>query len=157
MAVTVDWQAKVVESTASITDIVAFKDALRDLEDDAIGMLYPPIITYKRLGLGGGAFFHAVDFINGYILRFPVPGNYEIVGNIGAVIDPLPGVFVDRLKSSAFATVVGEGGAAGPTVVEIADEIMARLNATTIPTNVKRVNDVLITGAGVPGNSMRPA
>jgi hypothetical protein len=110
MAITVDWASKIVNATSSITDIVAFKDTLRDLEDNDDGILYPPIITYKRLDLGGGAFFHAVDFINEYRLRFSIAGNYTIVGNISAAIVPVAGVFVDRTKSAAFATVAGTGG-----------------------------------------------
>jgi hypothetical protein len=40
---------------------------------------------------------------------------------------------------------------------DIAAAVLAALNATTIPVDVKKVNSVTITGAGVPGNSMRPA
>ena len=118
MTISIDWANQLVVSTASITDIVAFKDALRDFEDDDVGVLYPPIITYKRLDLGGGAYFHAVDFINGWQLQFPNAGNYTVIGNIGATIVPVAGVFVDRTKSAAFATVAGSGG--GATAAEIA-------------------------------------
>lgn len=112
MAITVDWPNKVVLSTASIPDIVAFKDDLRLLEESEVGVLYPPILTYKKVDLGGGGFFHAVDFINGYQLKFPNPGNFSIIGNIGATVVPVAGVFVDRTKASAFATVAGGGGGA---------------------------------------------
>jgi hypothetical protein len=120
MAISVDWAARIVNSTASITDIVAFKDILRDLEDNEDGILHPPIITYKRLDLGGGAFFHAVDFVNGYQLRFPNAGSYEVIGNIGAAIVPVPGVFVDRIKSAAFATIAGSGSSGGLTTDQAA-------------------------------------
>lgn len=112
MTISVDWTNKLVLSTGSIMDIVAFKDALRDFEDDDIGILYAPIITYKKLDLGSGAYFHAVDFINGYQLKFPNAGNYLVIGNIGATIVPVAGVFVDRTKSAAYAvTSIGAGGA----------------------------------------------
>lgn len=107
MAITIDWQNKLVESTASITDIVAFKDTIRELEDDPEGVVYPAVISYKRLDLGGGAFFHAVELINGYQMKFPNPGTYSIVGNIGGDIVPVSGVYVERLKAAAFATVSG--------------------------------------------------
>jgi hypothetical protein len=123
MAISVDWQAKRVISTASITDVVAFKDAIRDLEDDATGMLYDSIITYKRVDLGGGAYFHAVDFINGYELYFPNAGNYTIIGNINAAIVPVAGVFVDRTKAAAFATVAGSGGG-GSTPEQIWEHVI---------------------------------
>ena len=117
MTISIDWANKLVLSTASITDIVAFKDTLRDFEDDDVGMLYDPIISYKRLDLGGGAYFHGVDFINGYQLKFPNPGNYVIIGNIGATIVPIAGVFVDRTKSAAFATT--SVGATGVTPEDV--------------------------------------
>lgn len=104
MAITVDWINKIVNTTSDILDLPAFKDTLRDLEDDAIGMLYPPIITYKRIDLGGGAYFHAVDFINGYKLKFPILGEYIINGNLNAEIIKDAGVYVERKTSAAFAT-----------------------------------------------------
>jgi hypothetical protein len=119
--ITVDWPNKLVLSTASITDIVAFKDAVRDLEDDDIGMLYPPIITYKKVDLGGGAYFHAIDAINGYQLKFPSAGNYSVIGNINMPIVPVAGVFVVQTKAAAFATVAGSGGGITPT--QVADAV----------------------------------
>lgn len=110
MAITIDWDNKLVVSTGSIDDIVSFKDTIRDYEDDPTGMLYPAIITYKRVDIGGGAFFHAVDFINGYRIKFPVDGSYTITGNINAPIVHDAGVYVERKTSAAFSTVAGEGG-----------------------------------------------
>ena len=148
MTISIDWANKLVLSTASITDIVAFKDTLRGFEDDDIGMLYDPIIQYKRVDLGGGAYFHDVPFINGYQLKFPNAGNYTVIGNIGATIVPVVGVFVDRTKSAAFATVAGTGGSSGPTTAEITAAVMAALNATAIPVNMTQVKGQVITGAG---------
>lgn len=121
--ISVDWVNKIVESTASITDLPAFKDTIRDLEDDAVGVLYQPIISYKKVNLGGGAFFHAVDFINGYQLKFPNPGNYSIIGNLGAVIVPVAGVYVERQSAAAFATTAS--GGSGPTAQSIREEMDA--------------------------------
>ena len=125
MTISVDWENKLVLSTASIPDIVAFKDTIRDLEDDATGMLYDPIIAYKRVDLGGGAFFHDVPFINGYQLMFPNAGSYTVSGNIGATIVPVAGVFVVQTKAAAFATVTGSGGGGGtaPTAEENANAV----------------------------------
>jgi hypothetical protein len=47
-------------------------------------------------------------------------------------------------------------GGSTPTTEQIADAVLAALNGATIPVNIKKVNDVTIQGAGVPGNSMRP-
>lgn len=131
MAISIDWGARRVVSTASILDIVEFKDTIRDLEDNSEGVLYPPVITYKRLDLGGGAFFHAVDFINSYQLIFPNAGNYSIIGNIGATIVPVAGVFVDRTKSAAFSTVSsGGGGLSGSDINAIVDAVWVNYGAT---------------------------
>jgi hypothetical protein len=174
MTISIDWQNKLVLSTASITDIVAFKDQVRDLEDDDVGILYDPVITYKRLDLGGGAYFHGIEVVNGYQLKFPNPGNYTVVGNIGATIVPVAGVFVDRTKSAAFATVAGTGGSGGataadiwaygtreltstvPTAAEIATAVLAQLMATTIPANMVQVKGQTINGAGTEANPWGP-
>lgn len=128
MALSVDWPNRLVLSTASITDIVDFKEQMRLFEESAIGVLSPPIVTYKRLDLGGGAFFHGVDFVNGYQLQFPNPGSYAIIGNIGATIVPVAGVFVERTKAAAFATVSGGGGGGGLTQQDVRDALQPELN-----------------------------
>lgn len=148
MTISIDWVNKRVVSTASIADIVAFKDTLRDFEDDDIGVLYPPIITYKRLDLGGGAFFHAVDFINGWQLQFPNAGNYTVIGNINATIVPVAGVFVDRTKSAAFATVAGSGGG-GASAADIAAQVRAELSAELL-----RIMDLAKVHGLVPGTDL---
>ena len=127
MTLTIDWTNKLVQSTASITDIVAFETAMRDFEESAIGILSPPIVTYKRLDLGGGAFFHGVDFVNGWQLTFPNPGTYAIIGNIGATIVPVAGVFVERTKAAAFATVAG-GAGGGLTQADVREALQPELN-----------------------------
>lgn len=126
MTITVDWINKLVLSTGSITDILAFKNTIRDLEDDDVGILYQAIITYKRIDLGAGSYFHAVDFINGYQLKFPNAGNYIITGNINAAIVGVAGVFVDRTKSAAFASLEGTGGG-GASAATIAAAVRTEL------------------------------
>lgn len=128
MAFTVDWPNRLVQSTTSITDILDFKEQMRLFEESAIGVLSPPIVTYKRLDLGGGAFFHGVDFVNGYQLQFPNPGSYAIIGNIGATIVPVAGVFVERTKAAAFATISGSGGGGGLTQQDVRDALQPELN-----------------------------
>lgn len=127
MALSMDWPNKLVLSTASILDIVDFKEQMRLFEESAVGVLNPPIVTYKRLDLGGGAFFHGVDFVNGYQLKFPSAGSYSIIGNIGATIVPVAGVFVDRTKAAAFATVAG-GAGGGLTQQDVRDALQPELN-----------------------------
>lgn len=153
MALTFDWANLVVESTASITDLPAFHVALREAEDDAIGMIYPVIHKWKALDLGG-AFFYQCDFANGWQLKFPTPGDYSIVGNLNATIVPAAGVYVERKTSAAFITTAV--GGSGPSAADIAGAVLAALNADTIPVNIKQINDVPIEGAGVTGNEWGP-
>ncbi len=44
-----------------------------------------------------------------------------------------------------------------PDAASVADAILAAAMATPIQANIKKINDVTIIGAGVSGNSMRPA
>ena len=124
MALTFDWANLVVESTASITDLPAFHIALREAEDDAVGMIYPVIHKWKALDLGG-AFFYQCDFANGWQLKFPTPGNYSIVGNLNATIVPAAGVYVERKTSAAFITTAV--GGSGPTAASIAAQVRVEL------------------------------
>mgnify|MGYP000909049929 CR=1 FL=1 len=154
MTISVDWTNKLVMSTASILDLPAFKDSIRDLEDDAIGMQYPGVISYKRVDIGGGAYFHAVDLINGYQLKFTGSGPFRVVGNLsGTIVDT--GVQIERETSAAFSTTAV--GGSGPSAGQIADEVMSRIAASFVPADVKRVNGVTIVGTGVSGNEWGPA
>ena len=125
MALTFDWANLVVQSDASITDLPAFHASLRSAEDDAIGMVYPVIHSWKVLDLGGGAYFYQADFINGWRLKFPVAGNYEIKGNLNAAIIPVSGVYVERRTSAAFVTTAV--GGSGPSSSDIADAVWAKV------------------------------
>lgn len=108
----------VIESDASILDLPAFHLELRDWEDSEQAAIFPVTHKYKRVDLGSGAFFHAVDLINGWKFKFPNPGSYTIIGNINAEIIPVSGVFVERKTSAAFATTsLGSSGGGGNTVV----------------------------------------
>jgi hypothetical protein len=120
MALTPDFINKEILSDSSITDIVAFHNDLRDIEQSESGILHPTIHAYKRVDLGGGAFFHDVPFINGWRLKFPTPGNYQVIGNIGATILPVAGVYVDRTKAAAFSTVSGGGSSSTPEQIAAA-------------------------------------
>jgi len=113
MALTADFGNKIIDSTASIPDILAFHQALRIFEASDMGMLYPVVHTFKQVNIGAGAFFYSVDFVNGWRLRFPSPGDYTITGNINALIIGVAGVFVDRTKALAFATSSAGGGGGG--------------------------------------------
>lgn len=129
MALTVDWNAGIVYSDASINDVPAHHIALRDLEESATGVLYPPICAWSNSDLGGGASFSQVDYINGYRLQFIGPGPFTITGNLNApIIDT--GVQVERKTSAAFVTTAV--GGSGPSAAEIAAAILAAAQITPI-------------------------
>ena len=125
MALTIDWPGRVINSSASIPDLVAFHAELRDAEDGEVGAIYPVTHTWKLLDLGGGAFFPALDLINVWVLQFPTPGNYSIKGNLGGTIAPVAGVYVERQTSAAYATTAG--GASGPSAGDVATAVWQRV------------------------------
>lgn len=123
MAISIDWGNKVIESTASITDLPAFHASLRALEDDAAGAIHPVTHTWKALDLGGGAYFYQADLVNGYVLKFPTAGNYTITGNLNGTITPVAGVYVERQTSAAYVTTAI--GGSGPSAADIAAAVWA--------------------------------
>jgi hypothetical protein len=136
MTLTPDWQNRIVDSSSSIDDIVAFHAALRELEASPEGILFPAIHSFRAISIGGGGFFHAVDFINGWRLRFPAAGNYTVTGNIGADVVPVAGVFVMQTKALAFATTsgAGGGGASSPSADAVANAVWSHPFANTLLT-----------------------
>ena len=153
MTISIDWPNKIIESDASILDLPAFHATLRDLEDDAAGAIHPVTHRWKALDLGGGAFFYQADLINGYALKFIGTGPFQISGNLkGSIIDT--GVQVERTTSAAFSTTAV--GGSGPSAESIAAAVLAALQATTIPVNIKQVNDVTVQGAGTKLNPWQP-
>ena len=151
--IAIDWPNKIIESDASILDLPAFHATLRDLEDDAAGAIHPVTHRWKALDLGGGAFFYQADLINGYALKFIGTGPFQISGNLkGSIIDT--GVQVERKTSAAYATTVV--GGSSPSAESIAAAVLAALQGTTIPANIKQVNDVTVQGAGTKLNPWQP-
>lgn len=151
--ISIDWPNKIIESDLSILDLPAFHATLRDFEDDAAGAIWPVTHTWKALDLGGGAFFYQADLINGYALKFIGAGPFQINGNLkGSIVDT--GVQVERMTSAAFSTTAV--GGSGPSAESIAAAVVSALQATTIPANIKQVNDVTVQGAGTKLNPWQP-
>ena len=148
MSLTFNTATYTIESTASITDLPAFHAALRDWEDSEQGAIHPVTHSWKALDLGGGGFFYQADLLSPWVLKFPNAGNYTITGNLNATIVPVAGVYVERKTSSAYITTAV--GGSGPSASDIAAALLAALNATTIPTDVRKVNGDTIIGHGIP-------
>lgn len=145
----------VIESDASILDLPVFHAALRDWEDSAVAAVYPVTHSWKALDLGGGAFFYGLQLINGWKLRFPVAGNYQINGNLGGDILPVAGVYVERKTSAAFATTAVGGG--GPSAADIAAAVISAMNTSPPSVDVRKMNGSQIIGTGAPTDLWRGA
>ena len=148
MSLTFNTATYTIESTASITDLPAFHAELRDWEDSEQGAVHPVTHTWKALDLGGGGFFYQADLLSPWVLKFPNAGNYTISGNLNATVVPVAGVYVERKTSAAYITTAV--GGSGPSASDIAAALLAALNATTIPTDVRKVNGDTIIGHGIP-------
>ena len=154
MSLTFNTATYTIESTASITDLPAFHAELRDWEDSEQGAIHPVTHSWKALDLGGGGFFYQADLVSPWVLKFPNAGNYTISGNLNATIVPVAGVYVERKTSAAYITTAV--GGSGPSASDIAAALLAALNATTIPVNIKQVNSIPIKGSGVVGDTWGP-
>jgi hypothetical protein len=116
--------------------------------------------------LGGGLSIPPYIFLlNGWRVR-PMESshNLNITGNLfvdGGGVPVVPTLGVYQVAVSYTVPVQAQGistsGSTGPTPTEIADEIMARLLAATIPVDVKKINAVTVVGGGVVGDEWGPA
>ena len=136
--ITIDPQNFTINSDASILDLPALHQELRDWEDSEQGAIHPVTHSWKALDLGGGGYFYQADLVSPWVLKFPNAGNYTVSGNLNATIVPVAGVYVERKTSAAYITTAV--GGSGPSASDIAAALLAALNATTIPVNVVKTN-----------------
>ena len=136
--ITIDPQNFTINSDASILDLPALHQELRDWEDSEQGAIHPVTHSWKALDLGGGGYFYQADLLSPWVLKFPNAGNYTISGNLNATVVPVAGVYVERKTSAAYITTAV--GGSGPSAADIAAALLAALNATTIPVNVVKTN-----------------
>lgn len=135
---------------AALDDHLKFLPAFRSLGGDA---------------LGGGLFIPGYYFLlNGWRVR-PMEASHEltITGNLfveggGVPVVPTLGIF--QVTVNYTVPMQAQGVATSGSALsagEIAAAVLASLQSAILPVNVKQVNDVTLTGTGVPGDSMRPA
>lgn len=144
--ITIDPQNFTINSDASILDLPALHQELRDWEDSAEGAIHPVTHSWKALALGSGGYFYQCDLLSPWVLKFPNAGNYTISGNLNATITPVAGVYVERKTSAAYITT--SVGGSGPSAESIAAAVLAALNATTIPVDVQKMNGAEVIGDG---------
>ena len=124
--------------------------------------------VFRQVGgddLGGGLSIPPYFFLQGQWRVRPMEANHtlNLIGNIfvegGG--DPVVSTLGDyRVLVKNTVPVQAQGistsGSTGPRAADIAAEVLAALQATTLPVNVKQVNDTPLVGAGVPGNEWGP-
>lgn len=81
----------------------------------------------------------------------------DAVGLTQADVLAILDAFHAQAGETVTLTVIESSGGSCPTVAQIADEIMARLLATTIPVDARKMNGYAITGAGTSANKWRGA
>lgn len=151
--ITIDPQNFTINSDASILDLPALHQTLRDWEDSEQGAIHPVTHTWKALDFGGGGFFYQADVLSPWVLKFPNAGNYTINGNLNATITPVAGVYVERKTSAAYVTTAV--GGSGPSAADIAAAILAAAQITPIYADMRKTNGQNIIGDGTEGNKFR--
>lgn len=114
--------------------------------------------------LGGGLSIPPYYFLlNGWRVR-PMEANQTLTidGNLfvdggGDPVVPTLGTFNVLIKSvvPVQAQGISTSGSSGPSAAQIAAEVLAALNATTIPVDTKKMNGAAVIGTGTVGDDWR--
>jgi hypothetical protein len=125
--------------------------------------------VFRQVGgddLGGGLSIPPYFFLQGAWRVRPMEANQtlDLVGNIfvegGG--DPVVSTLGDyRVLVKNTVPVQAQGistsGSTGPTAAEIAAEVLAALQSSVIPVDVKAINGAELSGSGVTGDEWGPA
>lgn len=143
-------------------DVEDFRLWLKDIEDGEEGMAFPD--THRRnapVALSGTNYAQTFEVLSPYTVEFEYTGtpySVRVVGgnhNLGdrKVVNPVSLI----IGNAAGLIEVATGGTSGPSAGDIAAAVLAALNATTIPVDVRKINEVAVSGAGVEGDEWGPA
>ena len=125
--------------------------------------------VFRQVGgddLGGGLSIPPYYFLQGLWRVRPMESNHNltITGNLfveggGVPVVSTLGNFQVNVNYTVpvQAQGISTSGSTGPSAATIAAEVLAALQATTIPVNVKAINSTPIAGGGTAGNEWRPA
>lgn len=125
-------------------------------------------VVIRQVGsddLGGGLSIPPYYFLQGAWRVRPMEANHTltITGNLfveGGGVPVVNTLGAYQVNVNYTVPVQAQGittsGSTGPTASEVANAVIAALNATSIPVNIKKVNDVTITGTGQTTDSWRP-
>lgn len=166
MAISINWATKVIfvplADLAVVSpglyelDVDAFRLALKDIEDSEDGVAFPDTHRHNtQVTLSGVTYSRIVEIINGYTVEFEdLPYTVRCVGANHNIADVKVVNQVSLIVgNSAGLITVATGG--GPSAVDIANALIAALNATRIPVNVEKINDAEVIGDGTIGNDWR--
>lgn len=124
---------------------------------------------FRQVGgddLGGGLSIPPYFFLQGAWRVRPMESshNLTITGNLfveGGGVPVVPTIGTHQINVNYTVPVQAQGistsGSTGTTAAEIVAELLASLNSTVIPVNVKKINDTPLAGNGTPGNGWGPA
>jgi hypothetical protein len=125
--------------------------------------------VFRQVGgddLGGGLSIPPYFFLQGAWRVRPMESNHtlDLVGNLfveggGDPVVSTLGDFRVLVKNTVpvQAQGIATSGTTGPTAAAIAAEVLAALQASAIPVNVKQVNDTPLAGSGILGDEWGPA
>lgn len=127
MAITINWATKTIfveQSDLTLVsgalyelDVNQFRLALRDLEDDPEGIMFPTTHTHNtEVTLSGVTFARVVEIINGYTVTFE-DGSYRVslVGANNNIADVTNLNQVSIQTNNSAGLVIGSGSGSGIT------------------------------------------
>ena len=124
--------------------------------------------VFRQVGgdaLGDGIFIPAYFFLQGSWRVRPMEADHDlsVVGNLFVEGGGTPVVrTIGQYQVNVKYTVPVQAqalsvGASGPSAVAVAAEVLAALQAATIPVNVRQINGTSLTGTGTVGSEWGPA
>lgn len=171
--ITIDWLTKIITvpqsfltwqgGNAYTLDVNAFRLALKDLEDDEVGMPFPD--THRHTTnpvLSGVTYPRTFEIINGYTVTFQNTGTHYQVTCVGAnhniadIFIPGPVNLVIG-NSAGLITVTSGSGVTAQDKLDIAAAVLNAALVSPIWSNVKQVNSTTVIGTGATGNEWGPA
>lgn len=159
MALTFDHSTSLIGVPALDAQPLLIQDLINQIRDEEAserGIVHDQIADASgKANLGGGVYTGiTVELLGTWKLSFAT-GSYQALvdgGNLAEGLDRIANTGSPQvvLRSSAAATLVLGSGGSAPSAATVAAAVLAAAAVTPIDANVKEVNDVAVTGTGVP-------
>lgn len=144
--------------TISTATLLAIAEALHDHAADNVALSSAPFLQ-----IADGLHAHTADGVTITVDAWLVVADASHGHSADNLVLLLPGGATYPDPATVLAGIAyGPTGAdyvgtfAAPTAADIATAVLSSLNATAVPVNVKKVNDVPIRGTGTPGDTWGP-